>query len=483
MPESDRVLSSTVISTLEEHLRQGGGHGLAAARHRTPTSIIDLVERAGLRGRGGAGFPTGRKWRTVAALGPVPTVVNAAEGEPGTFKDRLLIRRNPYLVLEGAIIAARAVSSTELIISTKRSFTHELELLARAIREVEAAGWIDGLDVRIVEGPSEYLFGEETALLEVVDGRPPFPRVKAPYRRGVLDEPEAPYRDHREDGPGALVDNVETFANVPGILRHGADWYRSVGTSSSPGTIVCTVTGDVARSAVGEFELGSTVREVIDRLGGGTSDGRSIATVLLGVSNPPLSPDQLDTPLTYEDMSAIGSGLGSASFIVVDDATPLTSVAGGVARFLAVESCGQCEPCKRDSIAIATAYRDGAFTGISVSDRLDTVGRGARCALAAQTERVVGRLLAMGATPPSGGGIAPVLLVAPLVDIVDGRAILDSSHVDKQFDWSYATDGPDSGKWPAQLLENQPVVIRAAHVPEPPNRVQSRQAEMTCVTT
>src|SRR6478735_6233446 len=250
---TSRLLSGTPVESLAA---SGAGAALVAARAVTPAVLIDLLTDAGLRGRGGAGFPTGLKWRTVASYTsptqPTPVVVNFAEGEPGTFKDRTIVLENPYLVLEGALIAAHAVGASEVIIGTKASFTHERQRLATAIDEIAAAGWTDDIAVRIVDGPGSYLYGEETGLLEVIEGRPPFPRVSPPFRRGV--DPSARATGHSasgaafaEEGGGwnapALVDNVETLANVPGIVREGAAWFRSVGTQTSPGTIVCTVTG------------------------------------------------------------------------------------------------------------------------------------------------------------------------------------------------------------------------------------------------
>ena len=373
MSSITRLLDPTPATDLDDAVRRlGGGHGLSAARHRDAESIITLLERSGLRGRGGAGFPTGRKWRTIAsnATTGLIVVVNAAEGEPGTFKDRMLLRSNPYLVLEGARIAARATGATEIVIAVKASFTREIDRLRSAIGEIEAAGWTDHCSIRIVEGPGEYLFGEETALLEVIEGRPPFPRVIPPYRHGLS---EVGGLQNLLAAAPTLIDNVETMANVPGILHHGVDWYRSVGTKQSPGTILCTVTGATSRHGVGEFAMGTTLREVIDVVGDGVPD--DIAAVLVGVSNPPLIGAQLDIPLTYEDLSAAGSGLGSASFIVIDGATPMRDVAAGVARFLSIESCGQCTPCKHDGMAIAEQIAAGSIE--AAEGRLATVARGA----------------------------------------------------------------------------------------------------------
>jgi NADH-quinone oxidoreductase subunit F len=250
-PAALRVLRPTVVSSLEHYRSAGGLLGLELAATMNPDEIVATVLDSGLRGRGGAGFPAGRKWLTVAAnaLGgpPATVVVNGAEGEPGTFKDRSILRHSPYQVIEGAFIAARAVHADRLIIALKRSFAVEVERTRQALAEMRAARVLPAsIGAAVFEGPDEYLYGEESALLETIDGRGPFPRVVPPYRVGLLgDDP------HSRIGAGpALVNNVETIANVPNIVARGADWFRSIGTPDSPGTVVCTVTGDVHRHGV-----------------------------------------------------------------------------------------------------------------------------------------------------------------------------------------------------------------------------------------
>ncbi|MFT3853236.1 MAG: NADH-ubiquinone oxidoreductase-F iron-sulfur binding region domain-containing protein [Ilumatobacteraceae bacterium] len=475
---TSRILRGTPVGSIGE---SGAGAALTAARAVTPDVLADLLTDAGLRGRGGAGFPTGLKWRTVASYSspaqPTPVVVNAAEGEPGTFKDRAILLENPYVVLEGALIAAHAVGAIEVIVGTKASFTHERSRLAAAIDEVAAAGWADGVTIRVVEGPGAYLFGEETGLLEVLEGRPPFPRVSPPFRRGV--DPTARRTGHSasgaafaEQGGGwyapALVDNVETLANVPGIVANGSAWFRELGTATSPGSIVCTVSGSTNVHGVGEVAMGTPLREVIESLGGGLAAGRRIAAVLCGASGPPVTPDLLDLPLTYEDFAAAGLGLGSASFIVVDDAVPMARVAASMAHFLAIESCGQCEPCKRDGLALDTLLHEPSWDRQKIDSRIATVNRGARCALAGQTERVVGALVELATRAPGGDEWEDAVnAIVPLVEIVEGQAVLDVASLAKRADWSYPADGRDSGAWPAQHLADEPVMLRPSHTPEP----------------
>ena len=473
-----RTLPAEPLADLDAYLAAGGGRAIANARRVEAVAIIDEVETAGLRGRGGAGFPTAVKWRTVAANCspelPTTVVVNAAEGEPGTYKDRTILLRTPYAVLEGALVAARAVGAGDVIVAIKEGETAQIDRLTTAIAEMEAAGLLDGTPVAVVTGPHEYLFGEETALLEVVDGRQPFPRIAPPYRRGVIDVVEndedvgrhsgAPGHvelagpGHETPAPPALVDNVETLANVVGIIAEGADWFRQLGTDRSPGTIVCTVTGDIAHPGVGEVALGTTIREAMDAIGGGASPGRPIKAVLGGVSAAPVPAALLDTPLTWEDMAAIGSGLGTGTLIVVGEATDMTAVAAGAARFLAVESCGQCTPCKADGLAIADALErlcagSGSTRDVdAVAKALTTVADGARCNLASQQQAVVGAILdgwsdELAARATGRAGRIEPYLVAEVTSLADDEVTVDEGRRAKQPDWSYDRDW--SGSFPA----------------------------------
>ncbi len=483
-----RVLPEQPYTDLAAYEAAGGGAALRAAREVEPIAIVEELEASGLRGRGGAGFPTGRKWRTVleyeSDVLATTMVVNAAEGEPGTFKDRAILLANPYAVIEGALIAATVVGARDVIIATKASFTDVVARLRAAIEDVRAAGWLGDITVEVHEGPGEYLYGEETALLESIDGREPFPRVAPPFRRGVVEVVE-----HDDDvatsssavahvelagvdaelAPPALVDNVETIANVPGIVREGAAWFRELGTERSPGTIVCTITGSVASPGVGEIAMGTTLRTAIEEIGGGTRRDRRVQAVLTGVSNGPVMADQLDVPLTYEDMAAIGTGLGSAGYIVLDDLDDLVGAMAGVLRFLAVESCGQCMPCKLDGLALAELFENIAGNRATardidrVRDRVRTVARGARCNIGRQEEAIAASALALldgelrahiaGERDP----VAP-MVVAELVTVTPGEAVVDVRHAEKQPDWTY--DEEWSGQLPAERLGEHRAVSR-----------------------
>jgi NADH-quinone oxidoreductase subunit F len=474
----ERILPATPVTSLADHEGRGGGRSVAAARKLGPDAVIDVVEASGLRGRGGAGFPSGQKWRTVAtneaALGST-VVVNGAEGEPGSFKDRAILRANPYAVLEGALVAALAVGATQVIVALKRSFATEAKSVAAAIEALRGAGWCDEVTLSLFQGPAEYLYGEETALLEAIDGRPPFPRVAPPYRHGVTEITDSPDSGSTAElagptdesvAPPTLASNVETFANVPGIVADGADWFRSVGTSDSPGTIVCTVSGRTRRAGVAEMAMGTPIAEVVETIGGGAADGRHLLGLMSGVANSLVPAELFPTPASYEALAAIGSGLGAAGFIVFDDTTDPVAVAAGVARFLAVESCGQCTPCKRDGLTLvdhlARAARSDTTTEAldEVMSALETVADGARCNLARQQQLVIRSLLELfpdalrAHAERTIDGVDPEPIV-PIADIVDGRAVLDERELAKQPDWTY--DPVDSGKWPAERLDEHRV--------------------------
>ena len=471
-----RVLDPRPIDSLTAYRAIGGGEAIRLATEVDPDTLVATVTDAGLRGRGGAGFPTGVKWRAVAAnrAAGIPTtvVINAAEGEPGSFKDRTILRTNPYRVLEGALVAAVAVGADRVVVALKERFTTEVARVRSAIAEIDDAGWAKGIDLDIVGGPDAYLFGEETALLEVLEGRPPFPRVAPPFRHGAdeIGEGGESVADVTLAGPtGAttapptLVDNVETLANVPLIIVDGPDAFRAVGTEASPGTLVCTVSGGGRRAGVIEVPMGTPLDDVIAEVSGA---GGSPVAVLPGVSNALLPPDALSLPLTYEDMAAAGSGLGCGAFLLFSADTDPVAIAAGVARFLAVESCGQCTPCKQDGLAIAgrlaswagdESASDVELELAAVNDHLATITDGARCYLATQHQVVVSSILslypeAVSRRISSGEPVEPVTIAA-IADLVEGAVVLDTDQATKQPDWTHEPE--DSGQSPADRLESR----------------------------
>ncbi|HEX5588120.1 MAG TPA: NADH-ubiquinone oxidoreductase-F iron-sulfur binding region domain-containing protein, partial [Acidimicrobiia bacterium] len=284
--------------------------------------------------------------------------------------------------------------------------------------------------------------------------------------------------------PPTLVSNAETFANVPGILAFGPEWFRQVGTDASPGTVVCTVSGDVEHAGVAEVAMGTPLGEVIERIGGGARAGRRLVAAMSGVANPLVPASRFDVPVSHEGMDSIGSGLGAAGFIVFDDETDLAAVAAGVSRFLAVESCGQCTPCKQDGLALSAMLDDVRRSDASdrdldrIADRVTTVADSARCSLASQQQRVITSItdqfpdVAAHAHRERPG--APRYVVAPIVDLADGIAQLDEGEAAKQPDWTF--NAVDSGATPAErLASSSPAAVRVAAdaVEEPTSREET----------
>jgi len=452
------LLDGEPVRSLAEFTARAGGQAFAAAAEAGPAALVDEVTGSGLRGRGGGGFPTGRKWAGVRDGGPGLrfAVCNAAEGEPGTFKDRALIRHDPYRVLEGLAIAALAVGAESAYIATKASYQREAALLQQAITELAEDGLLGGLSITLVLGPDEYLFGEEKALLEVIEGNDPLPRLLPPYEHGLFAT-DIQTGWQATDSAGSvrgqpnptLVNNVETLSHVPGIVRNGADWFRSMGTPGSPGTTVATIVGDVRRPLVAELELGSPLAELIE-LAGGALPGRTLRAALSGVANAVITPDHFDVPMSYEGLQAIGSGLGSAGFILYDDSACMVDVARALSRFLYVESCGQCRSCKFGSGEITrTLDLIGAGEGSDheievIGARLRSVTDQTRCYLAAEEQALVSSMLrefpdefALHLDGRCSSDPRPIV-VPKIVELADGVATYDDRQARKQPDWTYA---------------------------------------------
>ena len=455
------LLIGDPVASLADYQTRGGGTAFAAAVAAGEDAVVAEVTASGLRGRGGGGFPTGQKWTGIrnAGEGRRFAVCNAAEGEPGTFKDRALLRHDPYRVLEGLAIASFAVGAESAYIATKARYQEEAERLAHAIGEIEAAGLFADLRITLVLGPDEYLFGEEKALLEVIEGHDPLPRLLPPYEHGLFatdvqtgwQSIEGPTTgtDGRGEANPTLVNNVETLAHVPGIVLRGADWFRTVGTAESPGTTIATVVGDVTAPFVGEIELGTPLAELIERAGG-VAPGRSVQGVFSGVANAVITAEHLDAPVSYEGMAAAGSGMGSAGFVVYDDTACMVEVARELSRFLYVESCGQCRSCKFGCGEI-TRTLEGLLAGEGterdievIGARLRSVTDQVRCYLATEEQVLIASLLqafpeefALHVAGRCSKDPRPVL-VPKLVDVRDGRATYDERHARKQPDWTYS---------------------------------------------
>jgi NADH-quinone oxidoreductase subunit F len=350
---------------LASYVAGGGGAALARARDGGPEGVLSELEAANLRGRGGAAFPTATKWRSVMAhadetASDVHVVVNAAEGEPGTAKDRTLLRHDPYRVLEGLLVAMATTGAVAGWVGIKERFA-ETERVIAARDEMVTAGWMAADTVRVVAGPDDYLFGEESALLEVIEGSGPLPRLLKPYDRGLFAD---------EDGTApnpTVVNNVETFAHVVRILEQGAAAFRSHGTDGHPGTIIATITGDVAYPCVVEVGTDTTLRELLSIAGADT-----VKIIASGVSVPLLTPAHLDLPLDADIMRTADAGLGSAGFVVYDKDRSAAAVIAALARFLSDSSCGQCTSCTSGTAAI-TNILERLVAGDADSNAVDAL--------------------------------------------------------------------------------------------------------------
>ena len=445
-------LLGTAPRTLDEYVATGGGRGLDVALGASPEAVIEEVAKSGLRGRGGAGFPTGEKWRSIRTTGTGArfAVCNGAEGEPATFKDRTLLRTNPYQVLEGLAIAAYAVGAERAYIGVKEIFSQEVQAVRRALAEMEQAGALGPTPFEVILGPDLYLFGEETGLEEVIEGRPPLPRVARPFMFGLFAQPP-------NDNP-TLVNNVETLANVPRILADGPDWLRSSGTDTSPGTMVFTICGDVHREGVFELPLGTPLRYLVEDLAGGTPAGHALKAIFPGASNTVLAPGELDVPMDFDSMREIGSGLGSAGFAVFDDSACMVKAAQLYSRFLYVESCAQCPACKFGT-GEATKLLDKVETeGGSDKDiesilmRAKSSTDGQKCALPTGESLLIQSVVQVFGREFEGhvGGTCPLPRELEFHKIIDWDAAeerfrYDHEYARKRPDWTYEARSQSPG--------------------------------------
>lgn len=331
------------------YVKHDGYEGLKKAIHMGAPAVIDEVKASNLRGRGGAGFPAGVKWSFIPKNEPVKyVVVNADESETGTFKDRLIMETNPHQLIEGALICAYAIGAKAVYIYLRGEFWDLAAELDKAIEDARKGGFVgkniagSGWDCEVYThlGAGAYICGEESALLNSLEGKLGQPRVRPPFPAqkggGLYGEP-------------TVVNNVETLANVPWIIRNGAAEYKKIGTEQSTGTKLFCVSGQVQKPGVYELPFNTTFRELLFDLCGGPLEGRSFKALLpSGGSGPivPLNDQVLDTPMTYEDTAKIGTIIGSASLIIMDDTVDITWVASKVTKFFKHESCGKCTPCR-----------------------------------------------------------------------------------------------------------------------------------------
>lgn len=351
----------TDLNELEVYRRIGGFEAFRkAVTTMQPNEVIEVVKASGLRGRGGAGFPTGLKWAFVDQKNwPHYVVANADESEPGTFKDREILEGNPFQFLEGVAIAAYAVQAHAAYVYLRGEFWHIAHQLDRRIQQLMNAGLLGdrlfGSDysLRIYThlGAGAYICGEETAMLESIEGKLGQPRLRPPFppSYGLFGKP-------------TVVNNVETLTNVPLIIEHGAEWYRQFGTEKSPGVKIFSLSGRVNKPGNYELPLGTTFRELIFGHGGGIPDGRQIKAIMAAGASSSLivaNETALDTPMDYESVPNLGAQLGSASVIVIDDSVSIDWLINKTVHFFRHESCGKCTPC-----------REGTFWMMHLTERI-----------------------------------------------------------------------------------------------------------------
>src|SRR5947209_8919929 len=335
------------LDTLKGYRKRGGYKSLAKAlKEYQPDDIVELVKKSGLRGRGGAGFPTGMKWGFLAKNQPRYLCCNCDESEPGTFKDRMLMEKNPHQLIEGVIITSYACRVSVAFIYVRGELAFAGQQIERAIEEAYAAGLIgknilgSGYDLEVImhRGAGAYICGEESALMESLEGRRGYPRLKPPFPAAV----------GMYGGP-TVINNCETLSTIPAIVKNGADWYASFGTEKSKGTRVFSLSGHVKKPGNYELPLGTPLRTLIydEQYGGGIQDDKQLKAIIPGGSSTfILGADKVDTPLDFEAIAAAGSMLGSGGVIVMDEDTCIVVAVLRMIEFYRDESCGKCTPCR-----------------------------------------------------------------------------------------------------------------------------------------
>jgi len=323
---------------IDDYINAGGYKSLEKARAMSQTDLIDEVKKSGLRGRGGAGFNTGMKWSFSYGIKTDQkyVVCNADEGEPGTYKDRIIMENDPQSLLEGMAICGYAIGSNQGYIYCRGEYPYVVEKLNKAIDQAKEKGVLGDFNIEVRMGGGAYVCGEESALIESIEGHRGEPRFKPPFPPviGLWGKP-------------TIVNNVETFVNIPVILEKGADWYKAIGASSYPGTKVLTLTGDVKNRIFVEVPTNTTIRQILDDFGGGVADGKKFKAVQIGGTSGGFIPESLlDTQLDFDSMGAIGATLGSGAFFVMDETRDMVDVVDRITKFFEHESCGKCSPCR-----------------------------------------------------------------------------------------------------------------------------------------
>src|SRR3954468_5021341 len=368
--DTSRPAAEANLRALADYQAAGGYEMLAKVRQMEPAKIIDELLGADLKGRGGAGFPMGRKASFIPKDSPKPKylTINADESEPGTFKDREIMLRVPHRLIEGALITIYAIGSTTAFIYIRGEYLEEFEGIRASLDEVRAAGLLGGCTVVLHRGAGAYICGEETALLESLEGKRGQPRSKPPFPAiaGLYASP-------------TLINNVETIATVPAIVERGGAWYASLGVENSAGTRVFSLSGNVVNGGNYELELGTSLYELIYRIGGGIPDGRKLKAVIPGGSSVPvLTAGEIQYPLDFDSMAEAGTMLGSGAVIVIDDRCCMVQLGLRVAQFYMHESCGKCTPCREGTrwmVQILHKIEDGRAEQSDLDLLLDVCDR------------------------------------------------------------------------------------------------------------
>lgn len=343
---------------IETSLDKGGYEGLKKALSMTPDEVIEEVKASGIRGRGGAGFPTGLKWSFIPKTSEKPKYVccNADEGEPGTFKDKVIIENDPHLLLEGISIAGYAIGAKAGYIYIRGEFAFGAKRLEAAIKEAYSKGMLGknilgkgfDFDIYVHRGAGAYICGEETALIDSIEGKRGMPRIKPPF----------PAIAGLYDGP-TIVNNVETLSAIPHIVFKGGSWFSKIGPEKSPGVKIFNVSGHVEKPGSYELPMGTPLREIIYEHAGGIKDGKKLKAVIPGgASTPVLTPDEIDVKMDFDSVAAIGSMLGSGAIIVMDETTCIVKAVLRLAKFFAHESCGKCTPCREGCTWMVDILKD-----------------------------------------------------------------------------------------------------------------------------
>jgi formate dehydrogenase iron-sulfur subunit len=389
--------------SLDDYLAHEGFQGLQRALSLTPEQVVQEVIDSGLRGRGGAAFPAGIKWKTVAAAQATQKyiVCNADEGDSGTFSDRMVMEGDPFMLIEGMVIAGLATGATQGYIYVRSEYPHAIATLHEAIRLAEAAGHLGGFKLEVRKGAGSYVCGEETALLESLEGKRGIVRAKPPVPAlaGLFGQP-------------TVVNNVITLATVPLILARGASHYRDFGMGRSRGTLPIQLAGNILHGGLVEKAFGITLRELLHDYGGGSASGRPIKAVQVGGPLGSYLPDsQWDVPLDYEAYAALGGVLGHGGIVVHDDTADLSKLARYAMEFCAIESCGKCTPCRIGStrgvevIDKITSNQNRPQQVQLLRDLCDTMLHGSLCAMGGMTPYPV--LSALNHFPQDFGVEAP----------------------------------------------------------------------------